>query len=114
MTYKYKKDSFLRNKVSGAVVKIFADTNKIDENIWEIWMPKEGELFWGIRELDYKNMYKHRLELFVLYKIHDDGTFSLLSPLDKNVYSYWINSEDLDKFLKSCRPFIGELPNIDF
>jgi hypothetical protein len=46
MTYKYKKDSFLRNKVSGAAVKIFVDTNKIDENIWEIWTPKQGELCW--------------------------------------------------------------------
>ena len=46
MTYKYKKDSFLRNKVSGAAVKIFVDTNKIDKNIWEIWIPKQGELCW--------------------------------------------------------------------
>ena len=46
MEYKYKKDQFLRNKISGAVVKIFADTNKIDLNIWEIWNPIEGELCW--------------------------------------------------------------------
>ena len=46
MEHKYKKDEFLRNKISGNICKIKWDTSFIDENIWEAWKPKYGELCW--------------------------------------------------------------------
>lgn len=79
----------------------------------EHWIPEENEVFWGVRELPFMFMYKERLELFVLYKIHDDGTLSLKSPLDRNVYSYYIEPEDVDRFLSKCAPFIGTMPDIE-
>ena len=47
MTYEYKKDQFLRNKISGNIVQLRQDTNKLDLNIWEIWMPRDGEWCWS-------------------------------------------------------------------
>jgi len=76
----------------------------------EHWKPKEGEVFWGPRDLHYIYPYDTRIELFQLNQIHPDGTYSLISPLDKNVYSLYINPEDIKEFLSKCQPFIGELP----
>lgn len=46
MEYKYKNGSFLRNKISGNTVKMNWDTNYINEDIWEAWTPRDGELCW--------------------------------------------------------------------
>lgn len=46
MIYEYKKDQFLRNKISGNIVQLKQDTNKLDLNIWEIWAPRDGEYCW--------------------------------------------------------------------
>ena len=46
MNYIYKKDQFLRNKISGNVTKLRQDANTLDSNIWEIWKPKDGEWCW--------------------------------------------------------------------
>ena len=76
----------------------------------ESWKPEIGKPFWGKRFLGYETMYKYRVELFIIKKIHKDGTLTLISPLDKNVYSYWIEPIDVEEFYKNCKPFIGELP----
>ena len=46
MNYKYKKDKFLRNKISGNIVQLRQDTNTLDLNIWKVWAPIVGELCW--------------------------------------------------------------------
>lgn len=46
MKYEYVKGCFLRNKISGNVVKLRQDTNTLDLNIWEIWKPRDGEWCW--------------------------------------------------------------------
>ena len=74
------------------------------------WKPEIGKPFWGKRFLGYETMYKYRVELFIIKKIHKDGTLTLISPLDKNVYSYLIEQTDVEEFYKNCKPFIGELP----
>lgn len=74
------------------------------------WKPEIGKPFWGKRFLGYETMYKYRVELFIIKKIHKDGTLTIISPLDKNVYSYWIEQTDVEEFYKNCKPFIGELP----
>ena len=76
----------------------------------EPWFPEENELFWGIRKLPHIFMYKERVELFILHKKHDDGTLSLKSPLDKNLYSYYIEPDAVDEFLSKCAPFSNKLP----
>lgn len=76
----------------------------------EHWKPTEGELFWGTRTLHPDYPYEIRTELFQVKNIHVDGTLSLISPLDRNVYSLWIQPEDLQEFMKTAEPFIGELP----
>lgn len=79
--------------------------------VLKLWQPKESELFWGYRELSSEYMYKSRIELFMLYKIHNDGTYSLKSPLDKNVYSYYIEHQNIEEFISKCEPFLGNLPS---
>ena len=46
MNYIYKKDQFLRNKISGNIVQLRQDTNTLDLNIWKVWVPIVGELCW--------------------------------------------------------------------
>lgn len=101
MNYKYKKDYFLRNKISGAVVRIFVDTNKIDENIWEIWNPKEGDFCWFFnkKEGSFPKLGKfleHNVEK--TYGCEFKGAFDI-----SHSYIGWFDS---------CEPFIGELPSM--
>lgn len=74
------------------------------------WQPKKDELFWGTRTVHLDYQYETRIELFQVKNVHADGTLSLISPLDKNVYSLWIQPEDLQEFMKAAEPFIGQLP----
>lgn len=82
----------------------------LDNTELQHWRPKEGNLFWGPRKLMWDYMYKTRIELLQLKKIHSDGTYSLISPLDENVYSYYIDPSEIKGFLSQCEPFTGELP----
>lgn len=52
MIYEYKKDQFLRNKISGNIVQLRQDTNILDLNIWESWVPRDGEYCWFANEGD--------------------------------------------------------------
>lgn len=83
----------------------------IKNSVYKHWQPAKGELFWGTRELHSDYQYEIRTELFQVNNIHSDGTLSLVSPLDKNVYSLWIQPKDLQDFMKTAEPFIGELPS---
>lgn len=54
MEHKCKRDTFLRNKISGNICKLNWDTSFIDENIWEAWKPREGEWCYFLENSDSK------------------------------------------------------------
>ena len=43
----YKKGQFLRNKKTQKICKMYWDTKFVNEDIWELWVPKEGEWCWS-------------------------------------------------------------------
>lgn len=84
MNYIYKKDQFLRNKISGNIVQLRQDTNKLDLNIWEIWTPRDGEYCWFANTCDLDlNISPHLGKYGVLSYTLD--YYDLCEPWTKNL-----------------------------
>ena len=113
MEHKYKKDSFLRNKISGNIVKIRADTNTIMKDVWEVWKPKYGELCWFWNTGD-KYPTLSRLVLINNYDGYFDDDFNAETP-------WYKSSDEFDSYVmqesyvyKFCHPITKNLPfNLD-
>lgn len=89
---KYLAGTFLRNKTQGNVCKLMWDQNFINEDIWELWEPNEGDWCWFCEEPE---------------------NFPLDFVLDKFLrkdhignYKTFYNGASFEY----CFPFLGELP----
>lgn len=90
MEYKYKKGQFLRNKISGNVVKINQDTNMILEEVWEAWAPKPGEWCYFLEDKDSK--------------------YPILAKYSCMINSTRYSTEFGDECYDLCEPYTKNLP----
>ena len=104
MNYKFLKDTFLRNKLSNATIKLNQDTNTIDEKIWELWYPKVGEYCIYNCDLVYTIV-----PIFIMPFDDGFGNIIAINPIcDEEIF---LMSAD-KSFIADCEPFMNKLPSI--
>lgn len=80
----YKKGQFLRNKKTQKICKMYWDTKFINEDIWELWVPNEGEWCWFCNNGDVENGISPRIGKYGLMS-YTLEYYDLCEPWNKNL-----------------------------